>query len=281
MGVEGQDWRAPQDMPGIVVVDSTASTNEDLMALGRQGAAHASCVAARSQSAGRGRRGHGWGSPAGGLYLSVLLRPKVPMSHLMGLSAVCGLGLVEALHELGATKAQLKWPNDVIIEACEATMGRERKLAGLLMEAGTGEAGMFAVAGVGINLAMPELEGDMGSVDPLPAAGISMAMAPGVSEPTFDELADAVRAHVAARCDRWSADVAAGRAQAGPLAPVLSDYFDALALMGEKVNVVYPNGRIAASGTFVAVDVWGRATVKLADGSEISVSSEQASLRRP
>ena len=60
---------------------------------------------------------------------------------------------------------------------------------------------------------------------------------------------------------------------------MLSDYFDALALMGHEADVVYPNGRVAARGTLTAVDVWGRATVRLADGRELVISPEQASLR--
>ena len=64
----------------------------------------------------------------------------------------------------------------------------------------------------------------------------------------------------------------------GPLAPVLSDYFDALFGMGEAVEVLRA-GRVVAEGTLVAVDVWGRATVRLADGRELELAPEQAELR--
>ena len=90
-----------------------------------------------------------------------------------------------------------------------------------------------------------------------------------------DGVGDAARRRV----DAWATDVAAGRAAAGPLAPVLGDYFDACALMGEPVAVVYPNGTVAATGTFAGVDVWGRATVRLSDGRELVVAPEQASIR--
>ena len=264
------------ELPELEVVATTSSTNDDVMALARAGAPHGACVAAHEQTAGRGRRGHGWGSPASGLYLSVLLRPEVPMSHLMGLSAVCALGLVEALRETGATTAQLKWPNDVVVPG-EAGAA---KLCGLLMEAGMSDLGMFAVAGMGVNLERPELEGDMGSVSPLPAASLAETLAAADAEmPAFEALAEAIRAHVVARTNEWAEAIAAGRGAAGPLAPVLSDYFDALYLMGEPVNVVYPNGNLMAQGTFVGVDVWGRAAVRLEGGKELSISSEQASLR--
>lgn len=280
---------AEHALPELVIVDSTGSTNDDVMELGRAGAPHGSCVASHEQTAGRGRRGHVWGSPSTGLYLSILLRPDVPMSHYMGLSAVCGLGLLDALWSLGATRAALKWPNDVVVpnlgeDGRPVESGAARKLCGLLMEAGTGEAGMFAVAGIGVNLVAPKLEGDLGSVNPLAPAQLADAM--GTDEegntlpvPTFEELAHAIRDHVVARCDEWAAAVNSGHAVAGPLAPILSDYFDRLPLLGHNVRVVYPNGNVMGLGTFVAVDVWGRATVKLGNGQEVVISSEQASIR--
>ena len=79
--------------------------------------------------------------------------------------------------------------------------------------------------------------------------------------------------------DAWVADVAAGRAAAGPLAPVLGDYFDVLRGRGEEVEVVR-GGRVMARGTLAGVDVWGRATVRLDDGRELDVTPEQAELRR-
>lgn len=77
----------------------------------------------------------------------------------------------------------------------------------------------------------------------------------------------------------WAQGVAEGRAAAGPLAPVLSDYFDALLDMGEQVEVLRGD-RVIGEGTLVAVDVWGRATVRLANGTqELEVAPEQARLR--
>lgn len=258
------------------VVDRTGSTNDDVMRLGREGAPHGCAVVAHEQTAGKGRRGHVWGSPATGLYESVLLRPQVPMSHFMGLSAVCALGILDALRGLGAVRADLKWPNDVVVG--------NRKLAGILLEAGSSDEGMFAVCGVGVNLAMPELEGDMGSVNPLAPACLADAMGvdgdgESLPVPGFDELAQALRDGIVARCDAWATDVESGRAVAGPLAPILGEYFDSLPMLGSAVRVVRPDGVSMATGEFVAVDVWGRATVRRGDGKELVVASEQASLR--
>lgn len=267
--------RATDELPKLVIVDSTGSTNDDVMELARSGAPNGTCIAAYKQTNGRGRRGHGWASSQGGLYLSVVLRPDVPMSHMMGLSAVCGLGILEALREAGATATQLKWPNDVVVVRNSSSA----KLCGLLMEAGTSPEGMFAVAGVGINLQQVQLKDEMGSINPLPAISLIEALGAEKPLPSFENLAASVRSHVVERTHGWQSAIANGHGVAGPLAPVLSDYFDALYLVGEPVDVIYPNGNLMSHGTFAGVDVWGRATIRKNDGSEIAISSEQASLR--
>ncbi len=77
----------------------------------------------------------------------------------------------------------------------------------------------------------------------------------------------------------WEGAYAGGRGAAGPLAPVLSDYFDALLGMGEMVEVLR-GGRVIGRGTLAGVDVWGRATVRLdGDGQELEIAPEQAGLR--
>ena len=128
MGVtESEGANRVNKAPELQIVASTGSTNDDVMELGRGSAPHGACVAAHEQTAGRGRRGHGWGSPSTGLYLSVLLRPDVPMSHYMGISAVCGMGVLDALRSLGATRAALKWPNDVVGSAADASVPDPRR----------------------------------------------------------------------------------------------------------------------------------------------------------
>ena len=262
----------------IDFVDETGSTNDDVAELGRSGAPHGSAVAARAQASGRGRRGHVWESPEGGLYLSVLLRPEVPMQQLMGIAAVGAMGVVDALRALGAPGVALKWPNDVVAGP-EPGAG---KLAGVLAEAGYGEGGVFAVFGVGVNLVRGDGIDDLsgcGTARPLAPAYLAETMAGGADLPAFETLARTVRDAVVARCDAWSAEVRAGHAAVGPLAPILSEYFDRVPLLGHQVTALLPDGRVACQGVFAGIDVWGRATVHLADGTDREFASEQASLR--
>lgn len=87
-----------------------------------------------------------------------------------------------------------------------------------------------------------------------------------------------LRDQVLARVGLWERAVALGRSAAGPLAAVLSDYFDACVLMGHQVQACYPNGKPFDQGELAGVDAWGRATLRRADGSLFEVAPEQATL---
>ena len=107
-------------------------------------------VVADEQTAGRGRRGHAWFSPAGsGLYVSVVLMPArarvEPMRATLLLTLAAGVALAEAIETETGLNVDLKWPNDIYV-------GR-RKLAGVLAEGtGRGSAVDVVVLGYGINL---------------------------------------------------------------------------------------------------------------------------------
>ena len=130
----------------LTIVDVTGSTNDDLLEAGKQGAPHGTGLAARAQTAGRGRRGHKWDSTVGNLLLSIVLRPCVNPAKFSGLAAVSGLAVLEALEKQGlANEIGLKWPNDLVLEG--------RKLAGILTETSLSGRGVdYVVIGIGVNL---------------------------------------------------------------------------------------------------------------------------------
>lgn len=134
-------------------VDSTMTVARTLA---RNGAPHGTVVVADIQSAGRGRRGREWFSPAdAGLWLTLALRPPAGALHTLALVAGCAVH--DALKTLGAANVLLKWPNDVVIDA--------RKLAGILLEAELLDGNPLVLIGVGINLlprtALPDLPQDL------------------------------------------------------------------------------------------------------------------------
>lgn len=142
----------------LVVLDETASTNEEVKTALREGKAEGLIVRARRQTGGYGRQGREWDSPEGGLYMSLLLRPDVAGSGLATLSLVIGLAVQRALDALVAPAykdgVQLKWPNDVIFMPTEETPADEyHKLCGISLET----SGGGVCVGIGINVFAPEV----------------------------------------------------------------------------------------------------------------------------
>jgi BirA family transcriptional regulator, biotin operon repressor / biotin---[acetyl-CoA-carboxylase] ligase len=132
-------------------VRSTGSTNSDAIAAARgdgqiAGAPHGSVYVADEQLAGRGRGDHGWISVAGeGLYVSILLRPQIPVSRLALLPLAAGLAAAEAIRAVSGLDVDLRWPNDLLIGS--------RKAGGILVEANLESKGLpHAVVGIGINV---------------------------------------------------------------------------------------------------------------------------------
>jgi BirA family biotin operon repressor/biotin-[acetyl-CoA-carboxylase] ligase len=124
----------------------TGSTNADALDAARGGAPHGSVYFADEQLSGRGRGGHAWHSAAGeGLYVSVLLRPRVSAIRLPLLPLAVGLAAAEAIRAVTGLTIDLRWPNDLLIGP--------RKAGGILVESkNSGGAVDFAVVGIGINV---------------------------------------------------------------------------------------------------------------------------------
>jgi BirA family transcriptional regulator, biotin operon repressor / biotin---[acetyl-CoA-carboxylase] ligase len=145
---------APVGHP-LVVASVTASTNDDARAAAAAGAAHGASFVADAQTAGRGRGGHTWHSPPGeNLYLSMVLRPRVPADGIASITLAVGVAVARVLSAALAGRAPVwvKWPNDVLAGPVTST-GLPRKLAGVLVEAQLrgSEVGSLVV-GVGVNV---------------------------------------------------------------------------------------------------------------------------------
>ena len=126
----------------------TGSTNDEAKRLAGEGAAEGTLIWADSQTMGRGRRGRLWQSPAGNLYVSIILRPDAAIGRVGQLGFAASLAIAEIASALLSSSRviQCKWPNDVLIDG--------RKTAGLLLEMdsrGDGKAA-WLVLGIGINV---------------------------------------------------------------------------------------------------------------------------------
>ncbi len=100
-------------------------------------------VVALEQSRGKGRLGKKWSSPAGGIYVSIVL-PEYPTVDLYSLPVLTGVGLCKGLDKLLSVPCRLKWPNDLLVE--------NRKIGGILIETVARRAAQcHAVIGFGVN----------------------------------------------------------------------------------------------------------------------------------
>ncbi|MNZ77604.1 Bifunctional ligase/repressor BirA [compost metagenome] len=138
----------------VTVLPVIDSTNQYLLDRINELNSGDSCVA-EYQQAGRGRRGRKWFSPFGAnLYLSMFWRLEQGPAAAIGLSLVIGIVIAEVLHDLGADKVRVKWPNDLYLN--------DRKLAGILVEM-TGKTGDAAqiVIGAGLNMVMRNVQADV------------------------------------------------------------------------------------------------------------------------
>jgi BirA family biotin operon repressor/biotin-[acetyl-CoA-carboxylase] ligase len=131
-------------VPRVVTLDRHSSSLDAAHEAAGQGAPDGTVVLAEEQTAGRGRDGRGWHSPPGGVWLAMVLRPA--RVELAAMSIRAGLVVADVVDELlGAPRARLKWPNDVLCD--------DRKLAGVLCEGRwQGDGLQWLALGIGINV---------------------------------------------------------------------------------------------------------------------------------
>lgn len=129
----------------IRCLEQTDSTNLELRRAAMEGKGHGLVAAAEFQSAGRGRKGRSWESPAGeNLYFSILLFPEFSQEKAPMLTLTAALAVADAIEEYGLD-AKIKWPNDVVLNG--------KKVCGILTELGWRADGRyFVIIGIGINV---------------------------------------------------------------------------------------------------------------------------------
>jgi BirA family biotin operon repressor/biotin-[acetyl-CoA-carboxylase] ligase len=226
----------------IRVVSETGSTNADLLAEARAGAAEGLVLVAETQTAGRGRLGRSWsGPPRAALAFSVLLRPvAVAPAARAWLPLLTGIAVAAALRAEAGVTATLKWPNDVLVDG--------RKIAGILAEA----HGDAIVAGVGLNVTLTRAE--------LPVPTATSLLLEDAACLDRERLLAAMLIELASRYTAWAAgpDPAALRAE----------YLRWCVTVGREVRVELP-GRQQLAGTATDVDETGRLAVRTGPGTTL------------
>jgi BirA family biotin operon repressor/biotin-[acetyl-CoA-carboxylase] ligase len=233
----------------LIALDSIGSTNAEVLRLARAGERGPLWVTARSQTAGRGRRGRIWVSEPGNLYASLLLADPAPPDRWPELSLVAAL----AVHDAAAGRIPglagrmvLKWPNDLLID--------RNKFAGILVE---GEGAVVAI-GVGVNCVHHPARTEFPATD-LATAGVRTS-----PENLFAHLS----ASMVIRLAQW--DRGAG------FAAIRADWLWRTAGIGKPIRV--KSAEADLSGTFEGIDAAGRLVVRLLDGTMQTVAAGDVSM---
>jgi len=255
--------------------DSTSSTNVQAKKLAEEGAPDGSVIVADQQSAGRGRRGRAWASPAGmNLYFTVLLRPTIAPDKASMLTLVMALAVAIAIrrtlgddagmarHDGEAAKSAtapavgIKWPNDIVMDG--------RKACGILTELSLSvEQGSidYLVIGVGINVGRQEFPEEL--------QGHAIALEEISGHVSRSELLNAV---LSAFEGYYAAFLASQ-----DLSCLKKEYDALLVNAGRQVRVLDPKGEF--EGIARGICDTGELIVETQDGEKKNVYAGEVSVR--
>ena len=129
----------------IYCYDNVSSTNSIAKEVAKKDGEEKIVILAETQTSGKGRLGREWISPMGGVWLSIILRPKITPKEALKLTFITSSAVAKTINAMFGLKAEVKWPNDVLINS--------KKVCGILTETKTKENNIeFVVVGIGINV---------------------------------------------------------------------------------------------------------------------------------
>jgi len=226
------------------------STNDMAKELALRGIREGTVVVARTQNKGRGRQNRKWISPEGGLWLSILLRPKTDPKHVPMLTLLASVAVARTINRLFQLKSEIKWPNDVLVNM--------KKICGILTETRTkGKTLDFAIVGIGINANF--------AVDVLPA------YLQGSSTTLKEELKREIERENLLRVLMEEIELYYKVLVEGRFSRILTDWRGLANFLGSEVEVWTPPVKV--EGRAVDADSYGALIVKLRDGTTCKVLS--------
>lgn len=229
------------------------STNTVVKQMAVAGAPGGSLCLCETQTAGKGRLGRTWSSPAGcGLWVSVLLRPRLKPEHAPLITLCAAMAMAQAVEETARIDVRIKWPNDLIYQG--------RKLVGILLEISADpDAIEYVVVGTGLNVRKgaypPELEGKAAALEDF----------------TQPPLRREVLVHYLAALENVMA-----RLEKDGFVGIAADYAARSCTLGSQVQVI---GSVNLTGTAEAIDETGALLVRTDDGALHRVLSGDVSVR--
>lgn len=240
----------------IVSYEVIDSTNVKAKQLANEGKNQNLLVLAEEQTAGRGRRGRGWSSPKGsGIWMSLLLHPQIAPQNASMLTLVSALALVKAIKEVTQLEAQIKWPNDIILNG--------KKVCGILTEMSSEVDYIhYVVIGIGINANTTEFPEE---IQPI-ATSLQLA---GNKEVNRAELVAVIMKHFERYYERFI--------KTEDMRELQEEYNNSLVHKNQNVKII--NGSTITEGIARGIDTDGSLLVELEEGRILPVISGEVSVR--
>jgi BirA family biotin operon repressor/biotin-[acetyl-CoA-carboxylase] ligase len=234
-------WEFPGREDRVVFLQETPSTMDVAKDLARKGCPAFTVVVAGRQTRGRGRLRRVWHSEEGGLYCTLVLRPRIPVAWSPRVNFLVSLTLARILRAVYGIEAGLKWPNDILVDG--------RKLCGLLSEMeAEAEQVLFVNVGIGLNV-----NNAPAPIEPPPVSLAGLLGRKVSRREILARLLDEMEAGMGAA--DWDA--------------VIPEWKRYTVTLGRPVRIV--TGREETGGVAVGVDDNGALIVRKSDGSTESV----------
>lgn len=221
------------------VVPETGSTNADLLARAATSDCDRHVLLAEFQGSGRGRHSRAWVSPPQAqIAVSALLTmPGMRLQDMGWLPLLTGVAVVDALRATAKVPAELKWPNDVLIDG--------RKVAGILAEVSATAPDPAVVVGIGLNVSLTR--------DELPVEHATSLVLEGAEVSDRDTLVRAVLRAIADRWRQW-------HDSNWDVTELAAAYRERCGTLGQRVRAELPGGR-ELIGIATDVDAEGRVVI--------------------
>lgn len=240
----------------VTFYQELSSTNLQAKLDAENGACQGALIVADMQTAGRGRRGRAWSSPAGtNVYFTLILKPDYGPGHTSMVTLVMGLAVAEGIRKTCGVEAGIKWPNDIVVNG--------KKVCGMLAEMSVERDYVhYVVIGVGINVRLQEFAPEIADT----ATSLCQESGHRVS-----------RAELIVNVMKSFEDTYETFCAAGNLSGLMARYNKLLVNRGREVRVLDPKGEFR--GISGGINETGELLVKREDGSLAEVYAGEVSVR--
>jgi BirA family biotin operon repressor/biotin-[acetyl-CoA-carboxylase] ligase len=244
----------------IIYLKTTNSTQSTAISIaGTEPDPNGTVVIAELQKGGRGRLNRKWVSPLGGLWFSVVLKPKIPTASITLLPFVTALAVRDAIAVSTGLEARLKWPNDVMISG--------RKVAGILLDiSAEADSVNYAVIGVGINVNVDAADISARISGSQEITSIKNELGHDANRLKIIQVAlERLEAHLQDLYKKGSSEIiATWKKQAG--------------MLGRHVSIIQ-DGKTLCEGVASDVDIDGSLVIATGSGDKIRIASGDVRVR--